>query len=59
LPRPAPGVVEAAAYESRWPARMPAPPPLALEAGRINALTFSSGQNGESITCGCCQRSFG
>ncbi|APD47619.1 MULTISPECIES: uroporphyrinogen-III synthase [unclassified Synechococcus] len=51
-------VVEAAAYESRCPARMPVATALALEQGRIDALTFSSGKT-VIHTCRLLQRSFG
>ena len=40
-------VVEVAAYESRCPAAMPEPTAMALEAGRVDAITFSSGKTAD------------
>ena len=40
-------VVEVAAYESRCPAAMPEPTAMALEAGSVDAITFSSGKTAD------------
>jgi uroporphyrinogen-III synthase len=51
-------VVEVAAYESRCPAALPSPALLAIERGRLDAITFSSGKT-VSHTAELLERSFG
>ncbi|KEF40904.1 MAG: uroporphyrinogen-III synthase [Cyanobium sp. CACIAM 14] len=51
-------VVEVAAYESRCPSELPSPALLALERGRVDAITFSSGKTVDH-TCQLLAGSFG
>jgi uroporphyrinogen-III synthase len=51
-------VVEAAAYETRCPEALPAGTQLALEQGRVDAITFSSGKT-VSHTCRLLEGAFG
>jgi len=51
-------VVEVAAYESRCPEGLPTATLLAIEQGRLDAVTFSSGKT-VSHTAALLERSFG
>ena len=51
-------VVEVAAYETRCPEALPSATLLALEQGRLDAITFSSGKT-VSHTCTLLERSYG